>query len=380
MYECATLIAKIDAKEDIHNLKRDNLIVFTGKSISNKNELVQSIVSTQQQKSIEETEIKMKNIYKRTDGRWTGVKRVNGRKITVYAKTQKECAVKLKKALQHPTKESHSQSYTFSSFAIYWYETYKKNNICASSQKNYENYIFQHLSKITCNLNKLNTTILQEYVNTLPPKRSKEYCVMIIKQITRKAFELDLIKKDYGKFLEKGKIERTKVIGFTLEEQRKILTNLTEDSFSTAIYTLLLTGCRPNELTTISKSNIKKNLVLINGTKTKNAKRWVKISNWLQNRLLAMPNENILERWTYNALKKPFKRLLQKCGISGSLYQLRHTFATNLFYLGVPDKERQSYMGHASSILTNDVYTDFDPTISKQDILNLYINLLADFD
>ena len=58
---------------------------------------------------------------------------------------------------------------------------------------------------------------------------------------------------------------------------------------------------------------------------------------------------------------------------------LRHTFATNLFYLGVPDKERQSYMGHASSVLTNDIYTDFDPNITKKDILNLYINLYPQF-
>ena len=121
-------------------------------------------------------------------------------------------------------------------------------------------------------------------------------------------------------------------------------------------------------------------MILIEGTKTKNAKRWIKISDWLQNKRTSMPGEYILKRWAYNALKKQYKQFMQKCKIDGSLYQLRHTFATNLFYLGVPDKERQSYMGHYSSVLTNDVYTDFDPNIKKEDILNLYINLLPNFD
>lgn len=92
----------------------------------------------------------------------------------------------------------------------------------------------------------------------MPPTRSKEYCTMIIKQVTKKAFELDLIKKDYGQFLQKGKINRTKILSFTLKEQTLILNNLGDDEFSTAIYTLLLTGCRPNELNAIKKSNIKK--------------------------------------------------------------------------------------------------------------------------
>lgn len=378
MQKSASFLARLDAEKDISNLRRSNLIVLSNEII-NQNQSSQNDVSVNNNKG--ETETKMKNIYKRKDGRWAGVKHINKQTVTVYAKTQKECLAKLQKALKHiQDKQSIPTTYTFDKFAIYWYETFKKNNICKSSQQNYENYIYQHLNKINCLLKDLNSIVLQEYINTLPPTRSKEYCTMIIKQVTKKAFELDLIKKDYGQFLQKGKINRTKISSFTLKEQKIILNNLGDDEFSIAIYTLLLTGCRPNELNTIKKSNIKKNMILIEGTKTKNAKRWIKISDWLQNKLLAMPGENILKRWTYNALKKPFKQFMQKCKIEGSLYQLRHTFATNLFYLGVPDKERQSYMGHYSSILTNDVYTDFDPTISKNDILNLYINLLPKFD
>lgn len=70
---------------------------------------------------------------------------------------------------------------------------------------------------------------------------------------------------------------------------------------------------------------------------------------------------------------------MKDVGVKGTLYMLRHTYATNLYYLGVPDKERQVYMGHYSSALTNDIYTTFDPSIKKSDIVKLYNNLYPEF-
>ena len=203
---------------------------------------------------------------------------------------------------------------------------------------------------------------------------------MIMRQVLKKAYELDILRKNIGQFLTKGKIQRKKISAFTLDEQRMILENLTMDNeFSTIVYTFLLTGCRPNELETIKKSNIKRGMLLIEGTKTVNARRWVKISPWLEQKLLARPDEVVFRQYNSETFGHQFTKWLNGLGIKGSVYMMRHTFATNLFYLGVPDKIRQSYMGHFSSVLTNDVYTDFDPTITKEDILNLYLNLYPEF-
>ena len=62
-----------------------------------------------------------------------------------------------------------------------------------------------------------------------------------------------------------------------------------------------------------------------------------------------------------------------------TLHNTRHTFSTNLYYLGVPDKQRQVYLGHSSIVMTNDIYTHLDPSITKNDIVKLYNNLYPDF-
>lgn len=365
-------------KEELRIVEKANLVMvgfFDSFSTNETNETkVASNLAIQQEKG----ETNLKNIGRRPDGRWCGRKTIKGKKITVYAKTQKECYNKLMKAIKLETQEFKYPN-EFPQFAMYWFTTYKENNIAQKSEETYLAVIKNDLTKINCTLDELNIDILQKFINTLPPTRKRELVTMILKQITRKAYELDLIKKDYGQFVSKGKIMRKKIQAFTLEQQKLILNNLKDDFFSLTVYTLLLTGCRPNELQTIKQCNIKKNLLLVEGTKTANARRWIKISDWLQNKLLEEPEEIIFKKYNFELFRKQFKKFLEKLGIKGSPYMLRHTFATNLFYLGVPDRERQSYMGHFSSVLTNDVYTDFDPTTDKKDILNLYINLLPQF-
>ena len=58
-----------------------------------------------------------------------------------------------------------------------------------------------------------------------------------------------------------------------------------------------------------------------------------------------------------------------------TLHDLRHTCATNLLYLGMPDKFRQQYLGHANIVMTNDVYTNLQDDITKDGLLKLYNNL-----
>lgn len=59
---------------------------------------------------------------------------------------------------------------------------------------------------------------------------------------------------------------------------------------------------------------------------------------------------------------------------------LRHTFSTNLYYLGADDNTRKQYLGHSSIMVTNDIYTHLNPTIKKSDILDIYKDLYPTFD
>ncbi len=78
-------------------------------------------------------------------------------------------------------------------------------------------------------------------------------------------------------------------------------------------------------------------------------------------------------------LEKKFRKFCEKIKIKGTLHQLRHTYASNLYYLGAKDKERQEYLGHSTITITNDIYTHLDPSIKKEDILNLYKDLYPKF-
>ena len=168
---------------------------------------------------------------------------------------------------------------------------------------------------------------------------------------------------------------------FTLEEQRIILNHLTlGDNFSDKILLYLVSGIRPNEVKHIKEIKQSDNdyFMHVQGTKTANADRWIKISKTIAEHFKAKP-ESFFNFDTQN-LRERFKIELEQWGIKyGTLYMLRHTFATNLYYLQVPDKARQMYMGHYSSKITNDVYTSFDPTIKPIDIKSLYKELYPEF-
>lgn len=322
----------------------------------------------------------MKNLTKRKDGSWCGRKLIRGVSYCVYARTQKECKEKLREALacQPKKKEKKTNKIKLIDFAEKWFITYKKNSLTKESVRNYSSVLKNHIAKLDKNIQDITQNELQQFINETPATRIKEYVVMILKQIFKKAKELKLIKDNPCEFITKGKIEKRKKEWFNLQEQKLILDNLPKTKTGFVVKALLLTGARPSELNGITKSDIKGEFIHIKGTKTENAVRWVKISEQFRNELLSQPNDVIFDYYL-NRVQKNFKDFVKRLGIDGSLYTLRHTFASNLFYLGVPDKIRQSFMGHASIVMTNDVYTSYDPTITKQDIINLYKDLYPKF-
>lgn len=325
----------------------------------------------------QETEQELKNIRKRVDGRWEGRKTINGKRFSVFARTQKECIKKLKNLkIENSTQKNQDIPKNLMNFAFFWLDNYKKSKITKESYRNYKSIITNFLN-YDWPLKNITNFDLQNILNKMPATRNKEYCYMTIKQIFKKALELEVIKKDPSIFLEKGKIERGERKALNLQEQKILFNSLSNDVFSTAILTYLLLGCRPAELKRLTITEESGNYVYIDGTKTKKAKRWVKVSNAFKKRLLEHNQE--LKNINIDNFARKFKLYCSDLGINANVYVLRHTYATNLFYLGVKDKERQVFMGHSSSVLTNDIYTTYDPNITKNDILNLYKDLYPEF-
>ncbi|MCM1306475.1 MAG: site-specific integrase [Bacteroides sp.] len=321
----------------------------------------------------------MKYLSKRADGRWVARKTVNGKRIYVYGKTQIEARDKLRAALgKAPSNEPKREQ--LGKFAKWWLETYKRGNVSDGTYKNYAWTISAHLANITTPINKLTTVQLQELINKLPPSRIRKEVYKLIRQIVRKAYELDYIKKDVSEFLTVGKVEHKSRESLTLDEQRKLVGALGNDLFSRRVLFYLCTGARPSEIATVRKEEIRPGWIKINGTKTKSAVRWVKVSEKLSTMLAGESPE------FFNFDNKRFRQRLQRfCESNGicktiDVYTLRHTYATNLYILRVPEKDRQTYLGHtAGSTMTNDVYTTFSPDTVPSNIYDIYGDFLPRF-
>lgn len=183
------LIGYTEAEEEIYKFKRNNLVVINGKNFS----------------SPEQGGEKMKGIRKRKDGRWEGRLSLNGQRYSVYGKTQKECYEKvknLKQSYKNAKIEERHAIVNFFGFAQMWLEKYKKPEVSEDTFKVYSNIVNHHLVNIKGKLVEITTTKLQEYLNSEGKTRTKELAYQTLKQIFRKALELDLVKKDVSQLSE----------------------------------------------------------------------------------------------------------------------------------------------------------------------------------
>ena len=322
----------------------------------------------------------LKNIRKRKDGLWEYRKMLNDKRVSIYARTQKELLSEVKRLIQKPQPILlQKQERTFFALALEWYNLFKKD---IKSASNYRIYINNDFSSTPFNqdINKITLIELQSFLNKIKLNRKTDYCFNIIKNVYKYALQKEVIKKNISEFLVKPKLSKEKGKSFTLREQKLILENLEKTPIKNEILLFLLTGCRRTEACTIKLSdiNFEKNVVFINGTKTKSAKRYVNISEDFK-KLLYNNFDNMFKK-NLDYYTKEFQFYLNSLNIHNhKLHDLRHTFSTNLYYLGVPDKQRQYLMGHSSIVMTNDIYTTLDPTITKDDILKLYNNLYPNF-
>ena len=322
----------------------------------------------------------MKNITKRKDGRYMGRFTHNKKRYFVYDTNKKTCYKKLielkTKLTGEIPKHRESPKTNFFDFAKMWFEKFKKYNLKDKTRKMYETCL-KHFEPLNKDFKEIKTLDIQILINKLGNTRTKEIAYMTLNQIFKKAIELKVIKENLFIGITKGKIERQEKTSFTIEEQKKILSNLQQDKFTNLILFYLLTGVRKSEAITFKKENIKDGFIYIEGTKTKNAKRFIKISKEYQ-KILESYNEEPF-KFSEDYISKKFREFLKELGIKGNVHKLRHTFSTNLHYLGASDKERQTFLGHSSSVITNDIYTHLDPTIKKEDIVNLYKGLYPCF-
>lgn len=320
----------------------------------------------------------MKNIRKRSDGRYEWRKQINHihyQKINKNLKVLEKEVRNILKLIKPTTNVIKHCS--FMELANEWCELTKKGI------KTYRHYVgilknrFANNSIFSQDIASITYQQLEFFLANIKEHRTASYCYFVIKGVFTEAYKRDLIKKNIVEFVTKPKNKSVKGTQFTFAEQKLILTHLDESGMGKEILFYLLTGCRRNEAYDV-KIDFEQLTIFINGTKTASSKRFVPISKKyaeiLKKEFSTMFKRN--DRY-YN---EKFKQFMEKLQIENkSIHTLRHTFSTNLYYLGVPDKQRQSYMGHSSIVVTNDIYTHLEPNLKKANLLNLYKDLYPEF-
>lgn len=195
---------------------------------------------------------------------------------------------------------------------------------------------------------------------------------VLFNQLFKYALETDIITKDYSKFVELGKDESESTRKpFTQDEIQKLWDNLGRMEFIDTILIMIYSGLRPGELILIETDNIDiDNRTMMGGIKTKAGKNRIipinkKILPLVKNRLvgdneLLVVNHEGKQMRYWNYYEEKWKKIMEQLELQHKPHDCRHTFATLMDNAGANKLSIKRIMGHASSDITDSVYTHKD--------------------
>ena len=317
----------------------------------------------------------MPTIRFRKDNRYELRFYVNGIQYSVYDKDKTKLQKKYKNKLAEVKKlkkEILPSKYNLNEWSKVWIETYKKPFVTQGSIENIYVYFNKHILPNFGSLKLKNITAesLQQYFNKIEKSRTKELIMLYFSACLEKAKKLDYITKNPFDLIVKDKKIKNVRPAFNIFEQEKILNHIKSKDcdFYKIILFYLSTGVRRSEALTITPNDFDGLKLHINGTKTIKADRNITITEDLKK---VIYNENkYIFNYKENFVTKKFKTYINEIGLSGTLHSLRHSYATNQYYLGTPAKEVQILMGHSEINITLDVYTNIEIAQNKNEIID----------
>ena len=337
---------------------------------------VNTLISLTQQGDID-----MKNITYRKDGRYIGRKQINKQIIYVYANTKEKCKRQLEQKIKKQNKlQLPKKQILLHQWLDEWYKTYKENFVKYKSALIIQNVIKEIKNNIKNKpLNALSTQEIQNFLNQYPASRKKEFITTYFNASLQKATDLDIITKN--PFRNVVKDQKLNIIRkpYTLNEQKIILQKIKNTDIEPVILFYLCTGIRKNELNTkniLDDIDEKRNIIKINSEKKRDKNKSIRYIDISPDLILLVKNNLDSFKIKTNVIYNKFKKALENTNIDLGIHKLRHTFTTNHFYLGTPIKIISDWLGHEKIELTQNIYTHIDRTITKNDILKLYNNLL----
>ena len=278
---------------------------------------------------------------------------------------------------------------TVTEYATRWVETYKRTTV---SKPVYSEYVHRINDIIIpaigpLKMKNIKPTHLQEIMNAHADK-SKSYCsklLVIIHGIFRQAVKDEIIRRDPSEAVKEPKTKSGTHRSITPEERHKILETAKTHPFGLAVKILLMCGLRPQEVVALKWSDIdqinrrimvrraQKKSGDIAETKTEAGARNVPIppALWdslsipddIDKRIIVPPRG---EGYTYSGMLYAWHKFKAAADVNIDMYDLRHTYCTDLEAAGVPINVAKYLMGHSNILMTSKIYTHMrDDTLAS---------------
>ncbi|MGM0219074.1 tyrosine-type recombinase/integrase [Enterococcus sp. AZ126] len=345
------------------------------------------------------------NIYKRKDGRWEGRyikgRQQNGKIHYGYIYGYKYSEVKHQLILMKYEKQTSISKNLLPyegkllDWTNYWLATFVRPKVKSSTYASYKNKMDVHvLSRIgSIKLQKLKRSDIESLIRKMDQtlKASSIRSIFsVLKNCLRKAISLNLLVENPCMGLELPKTRRKTVQALSIKDQDKLVKEINTNQKFFSIMLALQTGLRIGEICGLKWEDIdfENNTLGVNRTvlriqaednagpkteiievtpKSDNAQRKIPINKSLKKNLLELQKVSMSDYVISNKRKalEPrtiayrFQIIRKKIGLEKfSFHSLRHTFATRCLEAGGNIATISSLLGHSSTKMTLDCYTN----------------------
>ena len=325
----------------------------------------------------------MKNIRKTSSGVYQFRKQIEGQEFQFSSKSKTK-VIEFKKSFEKNIKKIASdnlqqQNIKFNDFARTYFTLYRQKKVKERTQEEWEG-TFKYFDKyFNKQFNKIKAEEFQNFLNILEDKKPTTALKIYNKvcAICKKAFALNIIKLDIAEILEAPNVTYGIRRALTFDEQVKFIDEINKKPDDEKIYFLfcLITSARREEAVKYKPKDLNRinRTLFVNGTKTLNAPRTIRVTDKFISLLDKIPNGF---KHTSDYYSRVAKGIFEKIGANDlTLNCLRHTCATNMVYLGIPVDFRKHVMGHSTTVTTDRIYTHIEVGITKKQIQKLYGNL-----
>lgn len=380
------LAGYIQADDDIYSNRRRQIVMINQKAHSveapsSKQNEGENMVNVLEKAKIDFIK---KHIRLRKDGRYEYRIRENGKNIS---KSDKDYNTVINMALGKIKKRKpNTKKYpTLVEYCWQFYNRFRAKNKSQKTKAEYANMIDFHIKSYFegKTIDKITSVDLQDFINSIKGDRIREKVFNFMSSVFNKAVALKDLKFNPAIAVElPSKAAKARKRSLRYDEQVKLLNAIKTCSadFQRFVIFSLIIGTRREETCAFRLKDIdtENNLLTIHGTKTANAARVIKISDDMIKYLFSA-GKTVDEQY-FEMLPDSYRKKLSKIYDNLNfknvdVHSLRRTCATNLYYLGVSDKQRQQVLGHASIVTTNDIYTFLESDMTKEKIKNLYNGL-----